>query len=358
MKIKLFKRNGEKILRVPLSSIVYAILILFVGISMIGAILAYGTDTQAGGRISAGISRVIPFPAAIVNWKRIVYLDDLQNNLNSVAQFYQTQDFAKEGMRVDFSTEIGQKRLEIKKREILDKMVEDEIVLILAKDRNITISEKDVDKAVTQKLKEFGTENDVKIDLLKSYGWTMDDFKKRVVLPSMYTDELSKAFLSEVQNSSKAKDKIQKAQDELKKGTDFSEVAKKFSEGSTAAKGGELGWVRRAQVIPELADVLFLETKTDKNVIVETPIGFHIAQVENRKKEDGEDVLQIRQIFVAKNTFADWLDEQKKKMKIWIPMKEFVWNQNSGSVDFRNEKMQQFEKDERSKTKGDASIMF
>ncbi|KKQ78859.1 MAG: hypothetical protein UT02_C0054G0005, partial [Parcubacteria group bacterium GW2011_GWC2_38_7] len=76
-------------------------------------------------------------------------------------------------------------------------------------------------------------------------------------------------------------------------------------------------------------------------------IGFHIVEVQDKKKEDGVDLLQLRQIFVAMYTFADWLGKKKKEMRVWVPVDEFIWNKETGTVDFRDAEMQTFEKDER-----------
>ena len=114
----------------------------------------------------------------------------------------------------------------------------------------------------------------------------------------------------------------------------------------------------KGQVAPELQDPLFGGKPLEKNSIIESSIGFHIIDIENKKKENSQDVLQIRQIFVAKNTFADWLNTQKKQMRVMIPMSEFTWNSSTGSVDFRSADMRAFEADSRAKAQGDASLMF
>ncbi len=44
---------------------------------------------------------------------------------------------------------------------------------------------------------------------------------------------------------------------ELQSGADFAETARKFSVGPSAPKGGELGFLRREQVVPEFAEVAF-----------------------------------------------------------------------------------------------------
>ena len=352
------EKDGEKVIKVSASTVLYAFLIVLIATIGIGAILAYGTHTEIGQKIAAKISKIIPLPAAIISGTELVYLKDLEDNIASVQQFYQTQSFSNDGLRVDFTTTIGKKRLQIKKREILNKLVEDKIIEILAKEEGVTITQADVDRAVAVKLNEFGTENSVKDDLLKSYGWSMDDFKNRVILPSMYTEALSKSVPQSEQRDELAEIKIKKAQGELSNGTDFAAVVKKYSEGFSRENAGELGWATREQVVPELASALFEGSAPGKNAIIESAIGFHIVEVQDKKKEDGVDLLQLRQIFVAKYTFADWLGKKKKEMRVWVPVDEFIWNKETGTVDFRDAEMQTFEKDERAKVQGDASLMF
>lgn len=352
------KQAVENDKKIKVSTLLYAcatILFMIVGIM---SVLAYGTQTKIGAKIASSVSRTVPFPAAIVDWKSIVLTSDVKSNLASLEKFYATQDFATEGLRVDFTTESGIKRLKIKEREIIDKMVEDKAIEILAKKQGISISRKDAEQSVSQKLNEFGTADEVKADLAKSYGWSIDDFKERVVLPSMYADALAQKVSVEQLDNSQAKEKIKQAQGELEAGKEFAEVVRKYSEGSSKDVGGELGWVKKQQIAPELGEVLFGSQSMQKNGIIESSIGFHIVEIENRKKEDEQDVLQIRQVFVAKKTFADWLTEKKKQMRIFIPLSGFVWDSNAGMVDFRDEEMRTFEKDQRSKAQGDASIMF
>lgn len=355
---KIVNVDGEPAIKVTPSTVVYSILILLIAITLIGSILAYGTNTEIGGKIAAKISNVIPFPAAIISWKNIVYIDELDENLASVKQYYQTKSFSEEGLRVDFGTEDGKKRLQIKKREVLEKMIEDEIIMILAKEKGVKINDVEAEEALETTLNQYGTTDQVREDLLKSYGWDMEDFKKQVVLPNMHAQALAEKVLAEQTGNVLAREKIEKAQQELKNGTDFEVVVEKYSEGNSKEKKGELGWVKKNQVIEELAVAIFGNSSFQKNSIIESSIGFHIVEIEEQKKEDSEDVLKLRQIFVSKNTFADWLEIQKKKINVWIPMSEFVWNKENAKVKFRENEMNVFETEQRVKAEGDASLMF
>lgn len=348
--------NDEK--RVKLSTLIYAILIIIVIFTGAISILAYGTQTEIGKRISVTVSNIIPFPAAIINYTHLVYIKDVEKDLASIERFYKSYNFSDEGLRIDFTTPDGKKRLHIKKREILDKLIEDKIIEVLANKKGIRLSQADVDNVINQTLNEYGTANDIKSDLLNSYGWDMEDFKKFVVMPNAYKAALSSYVSNNELDISIAKTKIEEAQKQLIKGTDFAQVVKEYSVGASKENGGELGWVKKNQLLPELQDILFSSKNIEKNSILETSIGFHIIEIKDKKKDNGEDIIEIRQIFVAKDTFADWLENQKKNLHIFIPLSFFVWDNSTGSVDFKNEEMRNFEKNERSKTAGDLSIMF
>ncbi|HOW60308.1 MAG TPA: peptidylprolyl isomerase [Candidatus Moranbacteria bacterium] len=348
--------NDEK--RVKLSTLIYAILIIIVIFIGVISILAYGTQTEIGKRISVTVSSIIPFPAAIINYTHLVYIKDVEKDLASIERFYKSYNFSDEGLRIDFTTSDGKKRLQIKKREILDKLIEDKIIEVLANKKGIRLSQADVDNVINQTLNEYGTANDIKSDLLNSYGWSMEDFKKFVVMPNAYKAALSSYVSNNELDVSIAKTKIEEAQKQLIKGTDFAQVVKEYSVGASKENGGELGWVKKSQLLPELQDILFGSKNIEKNSILETSIGFHIIEIKDKKKDNGEDMIEIRQIFVAKDTFADWLENQKKNLHIFIPLSGFAWDSSAGSVDFKSEEMRNFEKNERSKTAGDLSIMF
>ncbi len=64
-------------------------------------------------------------------------------------------------------------------------------------------------------------------------------------------------------------------------GEDFAELAKQYSEGPTAPRGGDLGTFSRGQMVKPFEDAVFsLKEKGQISDIVETPYGFHIIKLE------------------------------------------------------------------------------
>ncbi len=76
----------------------------------------------------------------------------------------------------------------------------------------------------------------------------------------------------------------------IKDGDDFGELAKRFSDGSTAKQGGFLGVYKRGELSKELEDVVFKMKKNDVTDVMDTKQGFLILQVLEHYDE-GEQTL-------------------------------------------------------------------
>jgi peptidyl-prolyl cis-trans isomerase SurA len=77
---------------------------------------------------------------------------------------------------------------------------------------------------------------------------------------------------------------IEKKADDLRNrivnGEDFSEIAKRFSEASTASDGGYLGVFERGQLSKQIEDVVFKMDKGQMTEVIQTKTGFEILKVE------------------------------------------------------------------------------
>jgi peptidyl-prolyl cis-trans isomerase D len=84
----------------------------------------------------------------------------------------------------------------------------------------------------------------------------------------------------------KAKKRIDKALALVNKGEDFAEVAKRFSEDGSAAKGGELGCVPRKQTVEPFEKALFALEEGKVSAIVTSEFGYHLIKLEKIAKGD------------------------------------------------------------------------
>ncbi len=65
---------------------------------------------------------------------------------------------------------------------------------------------------------------------------------------------------------------------------DFEKLAKDFSKGPSASKGGDLGWFTYNTMVPEFRDYCFSNKKGDIGV-VKTIFGFHIVKIDDQKNQ-------------------------------------------------------------------------
>ncbi len=75
----------------------------------------------------------------------------------------------------------------------------------------------------------------------------------------------------------------QRALARVKAGEDFGKVAREMSQGPSARDGGELGWLKRGTVQPELEKVAFALQPGEVSGLVRTRPGYQILQVEERR---------------------------------------------------------------------------
>ncbi|MDP9338309.1 MAG: peptidylprolyl isomerase [Acidobacteriota bacterium] len=79
----------------------------------------------------------------------------------------------------------------------------------------------------------------------------------------------------------------------IKDGEDFGEMAKRFSDGSTAKQGGFLGVYKRGELSKELEDTVFKMRKTQVTDVMDTKQGFLILQVLEHYDEGEQSLSKV-----------------------------------------------------------------
>ena len=115
-----------------------------------------------------------------------------------------------------------------------------------------------------------------------------DEVKASHILISTVDDngkELSEAKKKEAKK--KAEEVLKKA----KSGEEFSELAKEYSDDSSASKGGDLGYFTQDEMVSAFSKAAFsLKTGEIYNKVVETSSGYHIIKKTGEKDQDFDDV--------------------------------------------------------------------
>ncbi len=339
--------------------LITSLIVFIVAYLIFSAILVYSFSLE-NPWLKASVKN-IPYPAALVNWRQPITFSELQKNLNAIKNFYENQNLSDSGFRVDFTTPDGQKRLKIKEKYLLNKLIENQIVAILAKERNVVVTKIMVSQEI-EKIKNqaqiFNQEENELEKLSQLYGWSVTELEKKVIQPDILRKKLEEAVRKKDETFLSAKNTITQAQEELKKNKTFAEVAAKYSEGESAQNGGELGWFAVDQMIPEIALTCLSLEKGATSTIIESPLGFHLIQLIDKKTEGEVEKYKIRQIFVRTPNFSDWFFDQEKSIPVKILLKDFYWDKEKQQVEFRDQALRDFEEYLRNNSPGDFSILF
>jgi len=213
---------------------------------------------------------------------------------------------------------------------IVKKIINDEIIA-----RNITVSQEELEEFKEDMIEQIGGEDNFKT-VLEQNKMSENDFDTVVandiqvsklidtIAPVKISDADVKKFYTENKTSKftypdtvKAshiliKDKA-KAEEVLAKvkapNADFEKLAKEFSEDpGSAAKGGDLGFFAKDQMVKPFADAAFSLKPDTISDLVQSEFGYHIIKVTDRKKAG---VMPFDEIKSEIKKFLE--DEQKVK---------------------------------------------
>lgn len=100
----------------------------------------------------------------------------------------------------------------------------------------------------------------------------------------------------------------------LDTGSVFDELARSYSEGPKREQGGDLGWVTRDTLRPELRDIAFGLKPGQHSAIVPTDDGFYLLRVEDVKRSSVQPIAEARE--QIEKTLL--LEERQKLQQDWI----------------------------------------
>jgi peptidyl-prolyl cis-trans isomerase SurA len=108
----------------------------------------------------------------------------------------------------------------------------------------------------------------------------------------------------------------------------FEELARKNSTDNTAAKGGDLGWLAPGDTMPEFENVMNALKPGEVSQIVETPLGFHLIEVVERKQDDQtkqKERMAARQVLFERKlaeASEDWARQLRDRAYVEYRMEE------------------------------------
>lgn len=119
--------------------------------------------------------------------------------------------------------------------------------------------------------------------------------------------------VNEIVSEVEARRKLVALKERLDNGADFAELARLNSNDLSAAKGGDLGWLYQGDTVPDFEKAMDALKLNQISEPVQSPFGFHLVQVLERRTEDAtaeRQRLGARQVLRERKSdeaYQDWV---------------------------------------------------
>jgi len=120
-----------------------------------------------------------------------------------------------------------------------------------------------------------------------------------------------------------ARKKIEEIQKKVRKGEDFASLAKAFSQCPSSAKGGDLGYFGRGQMVKPFEEAAFALRSGEVSGIIETRFGYHLIKVIEKKpkstigyEETKDKISQYIKQQKVQEQLNQYIEELKGKAKV------------------------------------------
>lgn len=257
-----------------------------------------------------------------------------------------------------YSNEELAAKLDEVRRNVLERMIQDKLLLCEARKINIEAEKSEVDEKISELKKRFTTTQEFK-ETLESENITLGELEKkyteRIMIDKLVDLEIRRrvafspseilAYYEAHKKDFEEPEKVKletilirfndgRSEEEarslaegilmrLQEGGDFSLLAKEYSDGPYRDSGGDMGWVKKGELMETIDSLVFDLDKGEISGVLETNLGFHIFKVEDKTPENVPEFQQVKnkieQIIFNKKfeeKFGRWLEELKKNAYI------------------------------------------
>ncbi|HYS15076.1 MAG TPA: peptidylprolyl isomerase, partial [Burkholderiaceae bacterium] len=114
----------------------------------------------------------------------------------------------------------------------------------------------------------------------------------------------------------------------MKGGQDFGQLARLHSVDPSATRGGDLGWIYPGDTVPEFERVMNTLKNGDVSEPIQTPFGWHLIQVQDRRTEESpmeRNRFSARQALrerKADEAYQEWLQQLRDRTYVELKLDE------------------------------------
>jgi foldase protein PrsA len=253
----------------------------------------------------------VPYPAALVN-NNIIRYSEYADDIQTLNRFYSKLSERDPGQPAPPSES------EVKKT-VLDRLIQNEVLKEVAIKYNLTVTDKEIEDEFSKLASQpVQGAQDISDEIMDLYGWTVPQFKEKVLRPFLLQQKLAEALMKDEAMNKEAADKAKEVLGKIRAGGDFVALAAEYSaDPSNAESGGDLGWFGKGVMVPEFEAAAFALKAGEVSDIVKTQFGYHIIKVDEVKTEKDEVVqVKARHILIPLVNVDQYLEDAVAKASV------------------------------------------
>ncbi|MEE8380810.1 MAG: peptidylprolyl isomerase [Thermodesulfobacteriota bacterium] len=262
-------------------------------------------------------------------------------------------------MKARYSVNYDEAQIKETESRILDQLIDEKLVKQEVVRLKIVISEKEVTMGVEDMMKNTNLSEDQFKKALAEQDITMEEYREQMKnemerlrlldaevkskvqvkekeIESYYKEHMDnfntppEVRLQQIllmippgaseQEISQIRGRAEEIVQKIKKGEDFTSLVRLYSQDSSAATGGDIGFFKQGELMPAINEVAFSLYIGEASSVIQTSAGFHIIKVlekrERQKMTEEERNKEIWDILYTQNLddmFKQWLKELRKK---------------------------------------------
>jgi peptidyl-prolyl cis-trans isomerase C len=208
------------------------------------------------------------------------------------------------------------------KKEIVDEVIIEELLYEEAKRRKLH-KDPDIKELINDAVRKILISRVIEDETKNSAPVSDDDVK------AYYEQNKEKYMIPEMVRASHilvdTEEDANRAKGELDRGADFAAVAKEYSKDLTKDRGGDLGYFKKGQMIPEFENAAFNLKVGGTSDVVKTRFGYHIIRLNDYKPAEYRSFDEVSDTVRTsimrdrqRQSFDSFTDTLKEKSNITI----------------------------------------
>lgn len=249
---------------------------------------------------------IVPYPAEIIG-NHIITLNELAEEREQMDTYLQMSGTLDAGSGVD------ERAVD---NDLLDTIEQKFVIRQIADARGVVLDDARVEEYYTNAM---GGGDPVAFadQINKTFGWTTDEFKERIIKPVVLATMTNESIASDAGRQAEPSQKAQAAYDRIASGEDFATVAGEASEHPSATTGGDVGEMAVTDIPADLQESIAAIAVGDYSGVIDGKTAYLIFKVTARSGKGMDEKVSISLISVQKTTLNEAIEEYMLLHRNW-----------------------------------------